>query len=264
MARREALRHHLGIAALVDRALVEADRKGHRRRRRQLGHQRDHRARVDAARQKCAERHVGDQPQPHRLAQPLDQSLGRRVEIAAGRVVVAHVPIALDARRGIAAAPGQTMGGRQLGDRAVDGLRVRHVAVGEEILDRAVVERALEPGVDEQRLQLRAEDHLAARQLGPVERLLAQAVARQEQGLAALVPQREGEHAAEAIETSLAPLFPGVDDHLGVGMGAEAMARRGQLADQRPIVVDFAVERDDDAAVLVEQRLPAAGQVDDR
>src|SRR5260370_30045967 len=46
-------------------------------------------------------------------------------------------------------------------------------------------------------------------------------------------------------------------------MSAEAMALFRQFIGQRLEVVDFAVERDRYAAVLVEQRLMAAGDIDD-
>ena len=45
---------------------------------------------------------------------------------------------------------------------------------------------------------------------------------------------------------------------------AERVAERGELGDQLLVVVDLAVEDDRDAAVLVEQRLLAGGDVDDR
>ena len=97
-----------------------------------------------------------------------------------------------------------------------------------------------------------------------VHRLDAQPIAGEEQRLAVAVPEREREHAAKARHALLAPGLPGVDDHLGVAVGAKDVAQRLQFGHQLLEVVDLAVEDDADAAVLVEQRLLAGGHVDDR
>jgi len=55
-----------------------------------------------------------------------------------------------------------------------------------------------------------------------------------------------------------------VDDDLGVALGAEAVAQRLELGHEFLEVVDLAVKDDADAAVLVEKRLLAGGDVDDR
>ena len=80
-----------------------------------------------------------------------------------------------------------------------------------------------------------------------MQRLHAEAVAREEQRLAVAIPQREREHAAEALHARFAPRLPRVDDDLGVAAGAEHVAERCQLRDQRLVVVDLAVVDDDDA-----------------
>ena len=41
-----------------------------------------------------------------------------------------------------------------------------------------------------------------------MQRLHAEAVAGEKQRLAVAIPQREGEHAAEALDAALAPLLP--------------------------------------------------------
>ncbi len=105
---------------------------------------------------------------------------------------------------------------------------------------------------------------IAVGQQRVVQRLDAEPVAREEQRLLVAVPQREREHAAEALDAALAPRLPRVHDHFGVAARAEGVPERRQLGDQLLIVVDLAVEDDDDAAVLVVQRLLAGRQVDDR
>src|SRR5262245_65904187 len=103
----------------------------------------------------------------------------------------------------------------------------------------------------EQALQLRAEHELAVRQQRVEERLDAEAIAREEERLAITVPEREREHAAKALDAGFAPLFPRVDDHLGVALRAEHVTARHERRDERLLVVDLAVEDDDDARILV-------------
>jgi len=55
-----------------------------------------------------------------------------------------------------------------------------------------------------------------------------------------------------------------VHDDLGVAARAELVAERFQFGDQFLEVVDLAVEHDDDAAVLVVQRLLPGRDIDDR
>ena len=54
-----------------------------------------------------------------------------------------------------------------------------------------------------------------------------------------------------------------VDDHLGVALGREPVARADQGLAQLAVVVDLAVEDDDDRPVLVGDRLVAGREVDD-
>jgi hypothetical protein len=99
---------------------------------------------------------------------------------------------------------------------------------------------------------------------GVVKRFDAKAVAGEEKGFAVTVPEREGEHATEALDAFFTPGFPGVNDHFGVTAGVEGMAERLQFGDERLVVVDFAVEDDADSFVFVIKRLLAGGEVDDR
>src|SRR5260221_10563910 len=155
------------------------------------------------------------------------------------------------------------MRGRQLGDIPVDRLALRNIAISEIILDSGRIESPLELGADEQRLQLRCEEQPTIVEHGVIERLLAEAVAGEKQRLFPLVPQRKGKHAAEALQTIRAPFLPGVNDDLGIRMGAEAMSPVRQLCRKGLEIVDLAIERDDNGVVLVEQRLLAPGDADD-
>ena len=95
---------------------------------------------------------------------------------------------------------------------------------------------------------------------GVVEGLLPHPVAGQEQFLA--VPEREGEHADEAVQALLTPLLVGVDDDFGVGLGSEPVAGL-QLLAQLFVVEDHPIENQRDGAVLVGHGLLAGFQVDD-
>ena len=62
----------------------------------------------------------------------------------------------------------------------------------------------------------------------------------------------------------VAALFVEVDDDFGVGVRAEDVAARDQVASQLAVVVDLAVEDELDRAVLVGHRLVRGGaEVDD-
>jgi hypothetical protein len=63
------------------------------------------------------------------------------------------------------------------------------------------------------------------------------------------------------VDARRAVLFVGVDDDLGVGR--EAVPLRCESPLQRAEVVDLAVERSDNAAVFVAQRLRPATWIDD-
>jgi len=126
----------------------------------------------------------------------------------------------------------------------------------------------VEPAVDFrtqcQRLQFRREEQPAVGEHAVVERFLAEPVARQEQRLAPRIPQREGEHPVEAVETAFTPRLPGMDDDLGVRARPERVAERRQFRHERLKIVNLAVEDDAHRAVLVELRLVAGDEIDDR
>jgi hypothetical protein len=114
----------------------------------------------------------------------------------------------------------------------------------------------------EDRLDLRPE-YEAVRTRVIVEWFDPEPVARHEQRLLLLVPDGEREHAAQPRHDPLPPLFPTVQDHFGVGRRGEGVARREFSADV-VVVVDLAVEDDDDRTVFIVDRLPATLEIDDR
>jgi len=145
----------------------------------------------------------------------------------------------------------------------VERARRRDESVGEELLQRAPVDASLDTGMAKQPRKLGGERE----EPGPcavVKRLLAEAVAREEEAAVRGVVHREGEHAVQAAGQLRTPFLIAVDQHLGVGMvGPERVALRGELGAQLHVVVDFTVEDHADGARLVPHRLLAGGQVDD-
>ncbi len=55
-----------------------------------------------------------------------------------------------------------------------------------------------------------------------------------------------------------------MNDHLGIGVGAETMSQFLQLGAQFDVIKDLAIEDYPDSAVFVRKRLLAAGKIDDR
>ena len=182
----------------------------------------------------------------------------------AGRRREAHVPVLDRHRQRSAPTRHQRGGGRQLQRRAVDRARLGHVAQRKVILDGLRLDRAVEPAMCQQRLELRPEQQVPVGQQRVEQRLHSESVAREEQLLLPLVPQREREHAAEALDAVRAPRLPGVNDDLRVAPGAEHVSERLQFRDQLLVVVDLAVVDNDDRVVLVVERLLARRDIDDR
>ena len=115
----------------------------------------------------------------------------------------------------------------------------------------------------QQRLQFRREQERLAG-LDVVQRLLAHAIAPQEQSLPAHIPDREREHAVQTLDAGIAVFLVEMHQHFGVGPGAKSMTARFQLRPQLLEVVDLAVEDHPEGAVFVAHRLMAAGEIDDR
>jgi len=153
--------------------------------------------------------------------------------------------------------------GLKLADGAQQGGLARHVFPGEELGQGVDVQVTLHQATGQQALDLRSPDQIGRRE-HVVEGLDAHVIARQKQLAAAGVVDREGEHAVEKFRTAAPVLLIGVDDDLGIALGAKAVAARFQIAAQRLEVIDFAVLDRQDGAVLVEDRLVAAVHVDDR
>ena len=114
----------------------------------------------------------------------------------------------------------------------------------------------------QERLRLGGEEQ-RPRQARVVERLLPEAVAGEQEPSPRAVPEREGEHALEALEAGGPLLLVGVEDHLGVRPRREEVSPSPQVVAQLAGVVDLPVRHQPHGAVLVRQRLLARHQIDD-
>jgi len=113
-----------------------------------------------------------------------------------------------------------------------------------------------------QRVQFGAERDLASA-LDEVERLLAHAIAHDKHAPPPCIPKGEGVHAAQMVHALLAVILVEVQDRLAITLGGEAMTAGLERAAQLDEVVHLAVADQGERAILVVERLPACGEVDD-
>ena len=97
-------------------------------------------------------------------------------------------------------------------------------------------------------------------QARPDERLLAEPIAREQQAAAAGVPERDREHAFEALDERWPMLFVEMRNHRCVAAAAHVVVR--ELGAKLGKVVELAVEHGDDVAALVSNRLVAELRVE--
>src|SRR5436305_13466535 len=77
-----------------------------------------------------------------------------------------------------------------------------------------------------------------------IQRLHAEAVAREKERAFLPIPKREGPHAVETREARLAPLGVSGEDDFGVAFGTKAIAHRLELPLQLEEIINLAVERE--------------------
>jgi len=151
----------------------------------------------------------------------------------------------------LTAPQGQRMCRRQLPGLTENGAWLGDIAQREIFLDRQRVDVARQAPMREDGLQFGAEEKLSVGQQRVKHRLDRQPIAREKQCLGIAIPQRKGKHAAESLDAILAPGLPGMNDHLGIAARVEDMPQSLQLGNQFLVVVNFPVEDDADALVLV-------------
>ena len=142
----------------------------------------------------------------------------------------------------------QNCPGRQFVNAAIDRVGGRHVAEAQVRQERVAIELRRPAPVGAQRLELGAEQQPSV-ELGPVERLDAEAVAHEIKRPFAPVPKRHREHADQTFDGRFdTPDRGPLDNHLGVAMPAEPPSGRFEFRAQFVGVVDFAVVGNDKAA----------------
>ena len=132
---------------------------------------------------------------------------------------------------------------RQLVDAAHGRQRRRDVAEREVGVQRLVIDLTRDLVVAEQRAISEAKLSTPSRR-AVEQRLLADAVAGEEELLPTRVPEREREHAVELADAVDPMLLVEVGDDLRVALGGRACARAAGARPQLPVVVDLAVEDD--------------------
>ncbi len=226
-------------------------------------HERDDQARVEAAAQHGAERHVAHEAHAHGLVELLEQQLGPFVRRARDRVRRRRriAPPALD--RGAPARDHQPLTRLQLPDLPERRHRSRHVSEGQVGGYRLRVELIAHQAAGQDGLQLGAEHHDVADQR-VVEGLDPQAVADQHSAPLGAVPDRQREHPAQPLGECGTVVLVEVRQDLRVAAASQHVAAPAQLLAQGRVVVDLTVLCGPDPAALVGEGLVAALHVDDR
>ena len=138
------------------------------------------------------------------------------------------------------------------------------VAPGHVIFDRQRIDFPPHHRMGQQSLQFARKRQCAAGQMGEVERLYAEPVARKEQLPFLQVVQREGEHPVEPRKAIGTPFLPRGEDRFRVAIGPELRPTLLQFASQGAVIVDLAVEDDHRPPVGRSHGLGRAGKIDDR
>ena len=141
-------------------------------------------------------------------------------------------------------------------------LLVRNVLIAEVFREPFLVDFLYKVRVGQETLDFRAEEKVAV-VLIVIERLDAENIARAEQLLCGAVPDDEGIHAAQPLQHAGAPLLIAVQQHFAVRGGLERVTGVDQLAAQVLKVINLTVEGEHLRAVLIEDRLAAALQIND-
>ena len=236
---RDLRRRQVGRALQADRETVQARPPGlgpvailDAMARIARGHGGDQR-RIQPAGQQHAVRHVGHQLAVHRGLEGFAQFLQRHLNAFHHVVVPPRALVVL----------------RQFAGRGVVPVarrELRHVG--------AIVD---------QRLHFRGHPQAALLVVAPVQWADPERVAGDDRATLAGIPQCEGEDPVEAVEERCRRVLEVQRvDHFAVGLGLEGIGLR-QFRLELLVVVDLAVDRQRESAILRQQRLRAAGRIDD-
>ncbi len=228
----------------------------------ELGYSPADQAGVDAAAEQGAHRNIGLKAQLdsfEKQAFGFIERLGKAW--AAGRDRFGRLPVLAEAK--VPGGPFGDGGRRKFLYAGVDGAIVGDIAELQIFGERLRIE-----GSRQARIPQRAHGRRKSQPAGVfdiTQRLYAEAVARQKQRLQAIVPEGEGEHAAETGDQAVdAPFAVAMQQDLGIGAAAKLIAAAKQLLSQRMEVINGAVKNGGDAAVQRGHGLPAqVAQIED-
>jgi len=136
------------------------------------------------------------------------------------------------------------------------------VTEGKILRQNAWIKFRTHAGIGEKRLDLAAENKCVILQ-AIVKRFNPETITGSEEFVPGMIPNDEGEHAAQMLHAFRPILFVKMNDTFGVTIGSEGMAAREQLWAEFSVVVNFPVEYDPERAILVGKRLMAGLEVDD-
>ena len=256
-----ALGHEVAIEKLVALALaegLEADAEGLQPVLAGLRQQRDDDARVKPARQQHPDRHVGHHPPLDGGAQRVEHRLGPVLGAMSwriGRARVRRVPVG-PLRAAAVGFDDEHARGRELAHAPQHRVRRGHDRVpAEEMVQRDRVQRLVDLAAGQQRGQRRGEAQPPAAQVGEVQRLDPETVAHEHEATGLDLRDGDREHPLEVLHAVDAPMRVGLADDLRVGLREERVTRGLELVAERAVVVDAAVERDDEAQRRIDHRL---------
>ena len=193
---------------------------------------------VESAGEQRAAGDVGDELALDDVVEEL-ADVGDRLVLAVGVRFGAQLPV--DGAVQPRAVEGDDLAGPHLAHTLPDG-RAGSLGEGEQLAQAVESDDRLDDRVGEDRLRLGAEYDAVVR-LVVVERLDAHAVADHHETFGAGVPDCEGIHAVEVFRQLLAPDEVAAQDHFGVRVGGEALARAAQFLAQFGEVVRLAASR---------------------
>ncbi len=227
-------------------------------------HQRRDGAAVETAGEEHPERHVGHQPDAHgfleQIAEPPHEVRIAHPAHFRRRSRRRNVPVAADRYRAVL--EHQQVPGLQPVNALEQRLGSRQVACAEQFRERVLVGGSRHEAAFEDRLDFRPEEQPVVCHR-PVDRLDAQAIAREQQPRPARIPDRKREHPPQPVHAVVPPLLVRVHDCFGIGSRAIPVSGRFEIRTHIGMVVDLAVEDDPDRLVLVGERLVARRKVHD-
>ena len=196
-------------------------------------------ARIDAGGKEAADLDVCDLVRTDGILEGLGDGLH---PVAEQRVLVRpefHIPVALDGE--LAVLIDEIMRGQELFHALEECLLRRGILEREILLQHIGVELLFEMRMREKCLDLAAE-HECAVHLRIIHRLDAEEIACTEKALPVFIPDDEREHAAKPVQKPGAVFRVAVDQHLRIGLCAEAVPLCTQLPAQFLIIINLAVE----------------------